>query len=40
MYSKLDINRNIKTTVTHARDMHMGFFFFFKSSFTQYTEVL
>lgn len=39
MYSKLDINGNIKTTVTHARDMHMGFFFFFKSSFTQYTEV-
>lgn len=39
MYSKLDINRNIKTTDTHARDMHMGFFFFFKSSFTQYNEV-
>lgn len=38
MYSKLDINRNIKTTDTHARDMHMGFFFL-KSSFTQYTEV-
>lgn len=37
MYSKLDINRNIKTTDTHARDMHM--FFFSKSSFTQYTEV-
>lgn len=39
MYSKLDINRNIKTTDTHARDMHMDFFFFFKSSFTQYNEV-
>lgn len=39
MYSKLDINRNIKTTDTHAHDMHMFFFFFFKSSFTQYTEV-
>lgn len=30
MYSKLDINRNIKTTDTHARDMHM-FVFFFKA---------
>lgn len=28
MYSKLDINRNIKTTDTHARDMHMFVFFF------------
>lgn len=27
MYSKLDINGNIKTTDTHARDMHMVFFF-------------
>lgn len=27
MYSKLDINGNIKTTDTHARDMHMFFFF-------------
>lgn len=34
MYSKLDINRNIKTTDTHARDMHMFFcFFFFKKQF-------
>lgn len=31
MYSKLDINRNIKTTDTHAHDMHMGFFSFSKA---------
>lgn len=31
MYSKLDINRNIKTTDTHARDMHMVFFSFSKA---------
>lgn len=32
MYSKLDINRNIKTTDTHAHDMHMGFFFSFSKA--------
>lgn len=32
MYSKLDINRNIKTTDTHARDMHMVFFFSFSKA--------
>lgn len=31
MYSKLDINRNIKTTDNHARDMHMVCFFFSKA---------
>lgn len=33
MYSKLDINRNIKTTDTHAHDMHMVFFFLFQKQF-------
>lgn len=31
MYSKSDINGNIKTTDTHAHDMHMGFFSFSKA---------
>lgn len=36
MYSKLDINRNIKTTDNHARDMHMVCFSFQKQFYTIY----